>query len=52
MRLGVTRPLSLVVYMLIHDDVHVTLEETVRIWNGSREFGLKAFPGVLDRAKA
>lgn len=42
---------SEVVYMPIHDDVRVNPSEAVRIRNESREFGLKAFPDVLDRTK-
>jgi len=37
-----------VVCVLISDDMHVTLVEAVRIWNESREFGLRAFPDELD----
>ena len=37
-----------VVSMLISEDMNVTLEEAVRIWDESREFGLRAFPDELD----
>ena len=37
-----------VVSMLISEDMNVTLEEAVQIWDESREFGLRAFPDELD----
>jgi hypothetical protein len=34
--------------MLISEDMNVTLQEAVQIWNESRVFGLRAFPDELE----
>ena len=35
--------------VLISEDMNVTLEEAVQIWNESRGFGLRAFPDESDK---